>query len=258
MSTQVSPENEEKEQDPQQTSTQTSSTQEETPTEPIPLQEDPSREMAALYGEVIREKEARIKQLEAQQQQKQEPELTPDAQKNRFFNEPMTVLREEIQKTIAPLVQFTQTFQNQQVYDKIKNRFRVDPRFKDIFPSVESTVDHIMSQSEVTEQNVNAAVLSAIGMYTTGLIPTTNQQTSSRSAAPQNPQSQQKRDVVTPPHLRPAAPASPSGEKKKEGRELTENERRLARASKMTDEQYLNFIDVDPSSVATYKGDKDA
>jgi hypothetical protein len=47
--------------------------------------------------------------------------------------------------------------------------------------------------------------------------------------------------VITPPHLAPSSPPLPRSNAETKTRELTENERRLARERRMTDAQYLEL-----------------
>ena len=49
-----------------------------------------------------------------------------------------------------------------------------------------------------------------------------------------------------PPHLRPSAPAAPTKPEQKIQRELTENERRIARERKQSDAEYLALLDAPP------------
>lgn len=250
--------NQNDETDPQQISTDNTTTPEsqsteaqtQTPQEPV----QDSKQIMNLYDQVIREKDAQIRRLLEEQQQQAQPQTPPlsaDEQKNRFFNEPMNVIREEINRSVAPLLEFTKKFNQQNVYTELKGRYKNDPRFAQIFPQIEATVDSIMANSEVNEQNMYAAILSAIGMLTTGLIPGGAPNTTSTPTAPTTSQTP-KPPVTTPAHLRPTAPAAPQ-KQKAPVRQLTENERRLARMHGMTPEQYIAYMELDSTQVATYK-----
>ncbi len=206
-------------------------------------------EVIAVYDQVLREQAEELRRLrEEVTRRNAPPPPTSDEQKQRFFNNPMDVLREEIQAGIAPILEITKGFKAQTEYDVIKNKFKNDPRYAEIFPSIESYVDQIMAKSEKTETNMRTAVLVAAGALQTGEIP----RQSSNNPAPKVPvntnTNTNQNTQVTPAHLRSTPPAPPVPDNKPKI-VMTELERRLAREQRMTDEEYVRFRDMRPGDV---------
>lgn len=200
----------------------------------------------------LREQNRQILELQARREQATvaAPTLTPEEDRQRFYDEPRKIIQEELQKTIAPLTEFVRQFQGQSQLDQLKNRFKNDPRFSSMWDSnIESAVDEIMSKAEVNEANVQAAIVHAIGLRAIGQIPGAS---ASTAPAPNgNPVPSTRSNVATPPHVRPSAPLSASTAEKKKLRSLTENERRLARENSMSDEEYLKWLEVPVDQVIT-------
>lgn len=217
-------------------------------------QNQPDQNIIALYDNVLREKEAELQrlrdQLTAQPQTPPTPPPTAEEQRQRFFNNPMDVLREEIQTAVSPLLEFTKGIKKETEYDRLKNKYKADPRYTEVFPHIEGYVDQIMSRSEVNDANIRTAILVAIGALHSGEISSAG---TSNGSSPQNRQplqnNNQPKTVVTPPHLRSTPPAAPKSNKSQQAPVLTELEKRLAREKGMSPEEYVKFRDAKAGEV---------
>ena len=221
--------------------------QNDTQSESKPAVNKPDPAILALYDNVLREKEAELQRLRDQLETKPVvPELTPDEQKQKFFNNPMDVLRQEINAALSPLLDFASGVRKETEYDRLKTRFKNDARYSDVFPQIEGYVDQIMSKSEMTDQNMRTAILVAIGALHSGEIVPTATQTSTQTTTQTNNTNQNR--IVTPPHLRSSPPNAPKTTKKSNV-VLTELEKRLARERGMSESDYIKFRDAKPSEV---------
>lgn len=219
----------------------------------------PTNNFSALEA-VIREQSNRIQQLLESQSQPSQPTpvpVDPEKQKVDFFNKPHDVVREivqaELRSAIQPLQEFVQGFRAESTYDKLKNAFRNDSRFQPYWDAaVESAVDSVMlsGKVEVNTANMQSAIIQAIGLKNLGMLPgaTAPSVNQPGTATPVQPNNQ---NMVNPPHLRPSSPPPPSNNPRQPVRQLTENERRLARENHMTDQEYLDWIEVPPQGVVT-------
>jgi hypothetical protein len=276
----------ETEQESQQYQNNSQGPENSTPTEnqaqnsqPTQSTESRADRLLGLYEQQMRESHRRASELEqelrrrddeARQREQNTPPSVPDVNPTEFWNKPLPhiaqIIREETRKAVQPLYEFKTQIENQNKYEMVKNRFKVDPRYRDIFPKIEGIVDQLMLQSgaEPSDNMMNATILSAIGALHTGQIPGVTLDTPTTNAPanlnqPENntnaaTNQQGNRPVITPAHLRPN-PVSQNlgGDQKPKLRELTELEARIARENSMTKEEYLNWMDEDPTKVAHSK-----
>jgi len=240
------------------------------PPSPPPPPSPPSIDnsgMVALLQENARaerlERERLQKELDEVRRQQQTPPKSPEDEQKEFYANPLSVIRNEIQtqlkETIAPLLEFTKSFQAETAYDKHKKTLKADGRFSKYFPSIEPLLDQLCSSIDTSSlNNVQGALLAAIGMQQSGMwkgneveqIPTP-EPTPTPNPAPTN--------VINPPHLRPNPPAPPTRQDNKPTRRaLTENERRLMRENGFkNEEEYWRWMEMPAQDVAFYKGDKE-
>jgi len=229
----------------------TSQTPQDAPTEeqPKPVELTPEEEFRRkeeLYLDTIREQGQKLTELTELVRKRDEPP-PPEASAEDFFKSPVMqsrkIVREELDAAIKPLKDFIAEFKSGSAYDRLKAKFKADPRFTEVFANYEALIDEAMSKNEPTDNAMLATISGIIGAASLGLL--------GGRAAPSTPA---RPNVATPPHLRPSAPLPPSPpDGKPKQRALTENERRLARERSMTDEQYLSWIDVKPEDVIRSK-----
>jgi hypothetical protein len=171
-----------------------------------------------------------------------------------FFSAPHTnirdLIREELKESIAPLIEFKDQVSAQTNYDRLKAEFKADPRFKDILavPSVESMLDEAVAATpNITKGGLYGVLVGIRGAMEVGDIP--------KPGGGAAPVGRSPSDISVPPHLRPSPPPLPDDETKGKDkvRELTENERRLAREKGMPSEEYLAWIDEAATSVSESK-----
>lgn len=228
-----------------------------------PVSIDPKDQMIAMLEQQLRQRdetsrafEERFNQLESTIKTNVPKEtVIEDAQA--FFAKPheqvRDIVRREIAEAVAPLKEFTQSLGRESAYDKLKNTFRNDAQFKDIFPEIEGAVDTMVSKQkgEINQSTMMTIVLSAIGAkHVTGGFKPTSNEIAAAIAAPTA-----KVDSVTPPHLRPAPPRAPAGNQGNE-KTYSENEKRLMREQGFTPAQWEAANALNSNEVTTF--DKEA
>ena len=214
-----------------------------------------NQDIIRLYDQVLREQQQELARLRQEREERNKPApLSADEQKQRFFSNPMDVLREEISNAVKPLMDFTQTFKQQSEYDKLKDKYRNDPRYSQLFPHIESYVDQILANSEKNEQTLRTAVLVAIGAAQTGEIKIPVGNNGGRQTAPQNTppnnNNQNPNNMTVPAHLRSTPPAVPVNNNNNQKPVLTELEKRLARERGMSEDEWARFRDMPSHEVA--------
>jgi hypothetical protein len=180
-----------------------------------------------------------------------------------FINDPIPLLRKELQDTVAPLVQFVNKFDKRDKYTELKNSFIEQfPAMGSKLKDHEAIVDHLMSlpNMEPTPQNLQAALVQAIGIKTLqGDVATPKSNTPPVPSTTVTPVA----TTVIPPNIPPAPPTVPQGVKatpesvlKAKIDALTEDERTAARVMgfSMSPEglaEYIHLRDAD-SNVSTW------
>lgn len=236
---------------------------------------DPKAQQDERILSKLREMDDRIKAQDAELvelRKPKEPDIPITDQNKNFWNDPITVLRKELADTVKPLVEFRDEVQANTVYDKVKNSFKTDSRYKEFLaiPEVEGYVDQIMAKNRgVKDETVlgnayQAAVLSVRGAMELGALD--KPKSMINSADPNKPKLElvdpnkdesNKRNDMLPPHLRPSS-APPAGNKSESAklREMSEDERRLARENKLSDAEYIELTDnVRPADVIKWRSE---
>ncbi|HEX9430477.1 MAG TPA: hypothetical protein VF944_08880 [Candidatus Bathyarchaeia archaeon] len=238
------------------------------PTEPtapgagVPQEElDRAKQLIAAQDQVIRDMNAQITQrmrgVDERVRKLEAPAPDADELNQEFWKNPIgamqTLIQEELKRTVGPLNDFRVRTEGASAYDRMKAGLKA--QYGDIWPHIEGTIDSFVEQAvaagnEVNNQLLGVAALAASGAYYRGQLPGVAAPTTTPRPTPPQPPTTEP-TVVTPPHLRPSAPTVPGTEAgtKKERRELTENERRLARERGQSPEQYLDWLDVPPEEV---------
>lgn len=204
----------------------------------------------------LREQDELIKQQQAKLDElSKKPEVPIGDQNKEFWNNPVEALNRALKETVAPLIEFRNEFKATTAYEKIKNEAKSDARFKEFLaqPGVEQQMDQLMSKNpSPTHESFGATLMGLRGAMELGIVPRPVVTEPPKKDAPPTPPI----DMTTiPPHMRPSsAPTPKPGETAPKLRELTENERRLARENKMTDAEYIEFSDdIKPLDVIDYR-----
>ena len=134
---------------------------------------------------------------------------------------------------MKPLNDFVTVTRREQEYQNLKAQMRQDPRFSQL-SAIEADFDLMMKNAQLDPNTMIGAYYAVLGMaHANGKLAAAT--TPATPPAPATP-------VTTPAHLRPSA-STPVAPAKPQRRQLTENEKRLARAANMTDEQYLDELE---------------
>lgn len=266
-------------QDPSQTPPSQEGTQEQgssstpptpqTPTPPAPPTNSREKE---LYEAVIREQNARIQALQDQVNRTPvntpaQPEPTPDERRAAFYNDPLThtrtIIKDELERTVAPLLDFVKSFKGEgSPYQQLKAKFQADPRYSNLLanPKIATGVEILMSKTETTPENMQAAIIQVAGLEMTGQLDAAliAAGVSVSNFAPPTPPAPTPAtppvNNMNTPYVPPSAPRTPAGgTPQNKPRELTELERRLARERGMSDPDYLAWLEAPANSVATSK-----
>ena len=226
------------------------------PTNSPPV-EDVRKIMQEVLGETTRQNQQLKNQIaEMQKKQNEPPPADREALKKEFYNDPIAAIEKVVSRVNAPLNDFVAVTKNDNAYANIKNAIRNNPQFASKFPKIEATVDNIVRQaldsgSPLSEGLVYSAVLSSIGLVEIGQVPGVSFRDPEPPVPPAN--KTEPRNVITPPHLAPSSPPLPNNNSAPRQRELTENEKRLARASKLSDKEYLDLLEGDSMKLESFK-----
>jgi hypothetical protein len=209
-----------------------------------------------LYAQTIKDQGKKLSDLDKQMQdmRKGPPPSQEEMDKNlwaRPTDSIRGIVREELEQSVAPLRQFVSTFQGADQYSRAKNKFKNDPRYKPVFDKAEAYIDEMMKgqnyqSEEELEGSLRATLLSVVGAVNLGLLPGV----SFSGDAPVTTPPSGGGSMTTPAHIPPSPPPG-APPKTPARRELTENERRLAREWKMTPEEFLDWQDLDSTKVAS-------
>jgi hypothetical protein len=221
------------------------------PTPPSPGV-DPS--ILQAYTEQLLTESRKRAQLERELEalRNQPAPITPDDEK-KFFDQPVSVTRqliqEEISRAVAPLNQYTAQQQRLAMIEMAKQQMRNNPAQFPYITQVESLFDQIIAH--IPNLDVNAFV----NAYNTALGTFISQGGQLTTGSPAPTPTPNRSPVPTPPPVRSAPPPPPIH--KKTLRQLTENEKKIARHNYMTDEEFIAWTDgVDPREVAHISNDE--
>lgn len=193
------------------------------------------------------------------------PPAAPDPEKEKqdFYNDPagMTrrIINDALAESIAPLRDFVKGLKiDGSPFSNMMAKFKADVRFVDALndPQVVAAVETIMSKAELTEVNMQSAIVHAVGLKGMGLLGTV----ASAPAAPPTPAPAPAPtptpapSTVLPPHVRPSAAPTPAPAPSGNGTQrppLTENQRRLMREQGFkSEEEYWKWMEIPASEVA--------
>jgi hypothetical protein len=223
----------------------------------------------SVLEETLREQNRIIQGLQ-NQSTAPTPAPAPSAEdlKTQFYNDPVnttrSIVEEALNRTIAPLNDFVRGLRIEgSPYDRLMSKFRADARFAPVLqdPHVLAAVERIMGAAELNEVNMQSAIVHAMGLKSMGLLGTIVEApagTPAPTPAPAPAAPTPTPSTVLPPHVRPSAAPTPAGANggQPRARQLTETEKRLARENRMTDEQYLKWLETPADEVAVADFDK--
>lgn len=235
------------------------------------------------------------RQVRATSNEPPKVELTPEQEREEFFNNPRKMFRdlikEELQKTVEPLQREVQSIVSERSRTTLLSKFEGDPRFKKAFsiPLVKKHIENVLEQQVALGHGVDAnivqqAVIQVMGLYSMDSLPDIDGYSrepagnngdgngnnveirdggtgsGERRITPSNSTPANNRNnMSTPAHLRPSPPRAPSNigrGNKGNFAPLNENEKRLARESNLTDEQFRELQNLSAANVVKYAGDK--
>jgi len=157
----------------------------------------------------------------------------------RYWDDPVGVLRQEMQRMIAPFQQDLQQSRQMTAVQQLRQEFAS-------YQELEPMIDAMMAQTGQarTYDNLRAAYFMVKGyLAETGALVSPTQNTQ-----------QQQVPVNGPPQHRPSnAPVPQPQQGQQRRRALTEDERRIARLGGYTDEQYLALLELDEEEVVNSK-----
>jgi hypothetical protein len=226
---------------------------EPTPQPPTPTGGDPT--ILAAYREQLlaesRERARLQRELDEARKPKEQPP-TPEEEKE-FFDKPKSIvrdlIRQEIREAVKPFNESAAQQQRAMLIAEIKRQMRAKPAQFPYIDQVEGLFDQILAQAAGIDANV------AVAAYNTALGYHISQGGRLEAAAPKtdNLPTPNRGNVPVnnnPPHIRPSAPPTPPSNGTKKLRQLTENERKIARFNGQSDEEYLIWSgEMDPREV---------
>ncbi len=194
-------------------------------------------------------------ELKAKKEEENQPTL--DERSKGFYADPVKIIREELQKAIAPLNEFKNRFESDSEYDRIKKGLKANPVFAEHLsnPQFESVVDQLIAEGQRTGVQLNeniviATIKHTIGDVVTGELVLDIPKKTGNETGNENKKEEER---MIPPYLAPSSPPQKTRGTEKQYRDLTENEDRLRRERGMTKEQYLNWLEVDSNDVIDSK-----
>lgn len=245
------------------------------PVEPVP---DPKDDLIQQQMAALTEMRGEISKLNARLDNPVpvppappvDPPKTKEEEDKEFWDSPRDMIRKELSEAIKPMQDFI-TEQNQKSvvseakdeYQTIKAKYKLDPRFTDLFRVAEAHIDSLMANQAPVEGNMLAVLYGIRGAIALGDIPGVSLEPTPVPVDPNVPQpvapvAPQPTPGVTsamlPAHIRPSPPTTVPGQPPVvQRRELNENERRLARESGLTPDQYLDLQELPADKVATHQ-----
>lgn len=171
------------------------------------------------------------------QQQRNTPTPAPEVTAEQFFTNPMAHLNAAIQAQIAPLQRDAALLTRMNAYGRLKQQLQETEQYGKWVKMFSANLDQIFENPNVgvTAQNMITIINSMIGNAVSANPALLN--TPAPINTPETPK------VITPPHLRPSSSPSstPTNAPRTNKKNYTEEEKRLMRENKMTEEQWEHF-----------------
>lgn len=155
----------------------------------------------SLAKDLAEERSKRV-MLESRLASLEQKRETPDGVQ--FINDPVPILRKELQDTIAPLIQYVNNLEQKDKYGEVKKEVIARyPALGHKLTELEPIIDHFMKGVAPSIENVQAALVQAVGLQALQVgVPSTIP-----TAAPSTPTPSIQ---MVPPSVPPAPPTVPS------------------------------------------------
>lgn len=198
--------------------------------------------LRSYQNELIRlSAENRQTRTEIDELKKPAPVTRTAEEERKFFDTPTSsvteIVRKEVRDAIAPLNQFTANATRQANYENLKQQMKANPSFPYV-TQIEHLIDQVMANVQQPDANsIVSAYNQALGFY----ISNGGELNRTPTPAPAAPPSREAPPVAPlPPHARVTPPAN-GGRTPANGkvRELSENEKKIARFNRWDDKHYL-------------------
>lgn len=173
-------------------------------------------------------------------------------QDQRFWKEPTKVITEliqgEMKRTVDPINARLQRSDSETALDRAKTNLKA--RFGEDYAAMEPLIDQFVANAAERGVAIDDAVLQTAAITAYGSVQF-DRKMNPKPAAPVLAPTPEPVKPVTPPHARPSTAQIPGREAPAAAttREFTENERRLMRERKMTEQQYVEWLDVPADQV---------
>lgn len=219
------------------TETDNDSTTTETSTPPAPTSVDTTMAtMRAAFFSALAEKDAEIQRLREVSNRPAEPARTPQEKWGGFTEDPegtiSTVVAREVEKQFKPVNDFVAGLKNERALDRLLADLAAqNPRYQKAISKGRSHIEQALAGGTISPQTVFIAVNTVMGMAEAGVIQIPGWS--------ETPTPERKKDV--PPRV-PTSPPTHSNaqdvEEEKPWENMSENEKKLARLSGLTYEDY--------------------
>lgn len=219
-----------------------------------PPEVDKAAEREKFYLETYREQQRIVdrERQKAEELQKRiealEKPPVREASSDEFFQNPAVhtrkLIKEELESTVAPLIEQFRNMQKTDAYSQLKAKFKANPTFANAFanPEIENYIDQAMRSNEPTDANMQATIFAVMGAHSMGMFGApTNNPTPAPTMTSSKP---------TPPNVKPSPPAPPVRTNDPKVRPLDEHEKRICKEHFGGNAaEYLKWKDMDPRDV---------
>ena len=202
-------------------------------------------------GARITAAEKELADLKAKKEEEAKPSMEESAKK--FYADPVGTMKEAMAEMVAPLNEFKDRFESESEYVKVKRNLMTNPVYAQHLnnPQFSSIIDELIAEGQKTTGQVSEAMVEAAIKHTIGSIAVGDVVIDPVKGVENGDKGKkvETESAFIPPYLAPSSPPHKRAEDKKQLRELTENEARLAKERGMSKEVYLAWLEVDPSDV---------
>lgn len=191
----------------------------------------------SLLEDTVRSQSTRLTEKEAT------PPPPPPAPEGDFFTNPQEILRHELKQAVAPI---RAEIDNMKAQAKVNDAWQeIQGKFKD-FDSYRPYIEQMVKASGSTPGQINASVIENFYYAAKGYVASQGGDVTPNAPAPQ-----EKPAAPNIPQHRPSSAPLPSNKGEAAPRQLTEEERRLAREFGMSEEEYIKWGDIGDEEVVT-------
>lgn len=213
--------------------------------ERVAIRQAALNEAAAIYQPLIQDHERQRQTLE--QRLNSVPTVQTPDDPSSFLQNPQSevrsIIKNELEQSLAPLNSFMHSFQKQNVYAQIKQQIKVHPHLSNVLPQVESYLDQQYQMLNNLDANsVSGLMMTILGQINAGfLAPLGGGNNQNNNNNNNNTQRQPNPSPNT--NVNPPVNAPRSNDPNM--REPTENERAVMKMNGFKDfAEYLKFMNV--------------